>query len=124
MVRNILICDDEPVLIQLMKLTLEEKGFKVFGAVDGNNYRRKIEMCNPEAIILDLNMITIPGDEICRFLKNNFKTRNIPVIIFSSSLNGRKRALEAGADFFIEKKGDLEELEKVLNGIMTSTIKT
>ena len=117
MEKTILFSEDEPVMIKLLQMSLGEKGYKVFG-FDGDNFRRKIAEVNPNVIVLEHNTLMVPGAEICRFVKNNIKTQDIPVIIFSSTLLDKESALNAGADYFVQKKSGIKELQRILDEIL------
>jgi DNA-binding response OmpR family regulator len=117
MEKKILFSEDEPVMIKLLQMSLCEKGYKVVG-FDGDNFRRKVAEVNPHAIVLEHNTLMVPGAEICRFLKNNIKTQDIPVIIFSSTSSDRESAMNAGADYFVQKKSGIKELERILDEIL------
>ncbi|MDT8318296.1 MAG: diguanylate cyclase [bacterium] len=102
--QTILVVDDEPFFRQVLKDTLQEK-YEVLAAADGEEASAIIAKVRPDLIILDVEMPGKNGIEICRELKGNFVTRDIPVIMLTSR-TGRGETvdgLNAGADDYIVK---------------------
>jgi two-component system, cell cycle response regulator DivK len=117
--RNILVCDDEPLVMDLIEGYFEEKGYHVWKSLNGADIRKKIRESDPSVIIMDLNMLIFEGDELTRLLKNSIRTKDIPIVIYSSSPDARQRAVESGADGFIPKKGStMTDLEKTVEKLI------
>jgi CheY-like chemotaxis protein len=117
--KNILVCDDEPLVMDLIEGYFEDRGYNVWKSLNGADIRKKIKECDPSVIIMDLNMMIFDGDELPRLLKNSIKTKDIPIVIYSSSPDGMQRAQESGADGFIQKKGSsMVELERTVEKLM------
>ena len=97
--------DDEFIIRDLMRTVLEEEGFSVITASDGDEALQKADNELPDLILLDLMMPGKNGLEVCRLLKSQAKTKHIPVIM--STVLGREvdRAMtkEAGADAHLTK---------------------
>jgi DNA-binding response OmpR family regulator len=97
---KILVVDDEFILRDLMRTVLEEEGFSVITASDGEEALAKANNEMPDLILLDLMMPGKSGLEVCKILKSQSKTRRIPVVM--STVLGREvdRVLtkEAGAE--------------------------
>jgi DNA-binding response OmpR family regulator len=102
---KVLVVDDEFILRDLMRTILEEEGYSVIIASDGEEALTKADNEMPDLILLDLMMPGKSGLEVCRILKSHAKTKNIPVVM--STVLGREvdRALtkEAGADAHFTK---------------------
>ncbi|MBD3206686.1 PAS domain S-box protein [Candidatus Bathyarchaeota archaeon] len=109
---SILILDDEADIRNLGRRILEEKGYKVLTAEDSSTGLRMAEEELPDLILLDVVMPGRSGFDTCRELKLKSSTRDIPVIMFSvlSRDVDKKMAEEAGADDYITKPFDTEEL--------------
>lgn len=88
---------------------LSFKGYDVVTTLDGDSVL-EITDDPPDLFLLDIWMPGLSGTKICRALKNNPKTADIPVILISASLNVAKAATEANADNFIAKPFDMREL--------------
>ncbi len=112
---NILIIDDDEDIGNVLKMMLEYKGYnvtlldrvdKVNGTVSGNH--------NFQLLILDMLIAGENGCDFCRELKNNSELASLPVLMFSALPEGQIMAKEAGADDFIFKPFQMNEmLEKV-----------
>ncbi len=113
-----MVADDDPAIVECMNLILDEYGYDVRSTLDGKNiYKMKKDF--PDLLLLDVWMSGQDGRDICRFLKGQKITKNIPIIMFSASRDIEKSTTEAGANDFIEKPFDMDELvgkiEKLLN---------
>jgi CheY-like chemotaxis protein len=117
---KLLIVDDEPDIIGLLKLVLEAEGYQVVPALSGEEALQLAEVETPDLVLLDLMMPGRSGLEICRYLKNQPRTRNIPVIIFSALGRDvdKKLTAEAGANAHLTKPfnniGLLTEIKRCL----------
>lgn len=109
---KVLFIEDERELVELLRLRLEAAGYLFSAAFDGEEGLKKAFQDKPGLILLDVIMPKIDGLVICRQLKSDPRTKDIPVVIVSAS--GRKdlprRCVEAGADDFISKPFDADEL--------------
>ena len=108
----ILVCDDDEGIIDVTNIVLTEKGYDVKTVSNCKNIFQKIKQFRPCVILLDLWMPDMTGDEITRILKDDYETKDIPVIIVSASKDTEKVARLAGADDFICKPFDIDELEQ------------
>ncbi|HEX2956391.1 MAG TPA: response regulator [Chitinispirillaceae bacterium] len=110
--KKILIVDDEPLLVKSMCIVLKYRGFDVQGVMDGYEGIKSAESFQPDIIILDIMMPGIDGWETLKRLKENDKTRHIPVIIFTAKeySNGTQLARQAGAADLITKPVEPEIL--------------
>jgi DNA-binding response OmpR family regulator len=82
--KRILVADDEPNILQSIKLVLEEEGYQVLTATDGDETLRLAMNETLDLIILDIKMPKISGQEVYRLLKENEKSENIPVIVLTA----------------------------------------
>lgn len=81
MAKKILVADDSIVIVAMMKAALEKEGFEVITAYDGEEALQKIESEFPDLIILDIMMPKMDGYTVNLKLKEDEKTKDIPVII-------------------------------------------
>jgi putative two-component system response regulator len=109
---SILIADDEPAALRVLRRILEEAGYLVLEATDGDVVRSLLAETTPDLLILDITMPGTDGIELSREVKTNPVTSLIPVIHITGSTGRAERiaALEAGSDEFITKPFDFEEL--------------
>ena len=99
--------------LQSQLLRLESKGFEVVCAYDGLDGFNKVKEIKLDLVLLDLFMPVMHGYEVCRKLKENRETKDIPVILFSAGLcktSCPKEAKDVGAADFVPKPFDIEEL--------------
>ncbi len=109
---RILIVDDDPANVKLLKAKLSLNAFMTIEAFSGKECLNKAQKEHPDLILLDIMMPGIDGFEITRILKRDKTTRDIPIIHVTAldrSIN-RIRSLEAGADEFLNKPINTEEL--------------
>ena len=107
--KRILVADDDPAIVEATTLILEEFGYQVESTVDGATIY-KMEIVYPDLLLLDIWMSGQDGREICKYLKKKELTKNIPIIMISASKDVAISAKEAGADDFIAKPYDMDEL--------------
>lgn len=110
--QKILVVDDEPDLVELVKDVLERNDYSVISARNADLAIKKIRESKPDLIILDLNLPGIGGIEVCRILKQDRKTSSIPIIMLTvkSTETDKIAGLEAGADDYMTKPFSTAEL--------------
>lgn len=108
----ILVVDDIPTNIQLLKAYLTSVGYAVEAAKDGQEALEKVISSKPDLILLDVMMPKINGFEVCRNLKKEQSSSFIPVIMVTglNEVEYKIRAMEAGADDFVTKPFNRLEL--------------
>ncbi|MFH1395280.1 MAG: response regulator [Candidatus Omnitrophota bacterium] len=117
---KILVVDDNPDLIETLKVRLKAFGYAVVTALDGVECLEKSRQESPDLILLDILMPNMDGFKALEELKNNAKTRNIPVIMLTakSQLSDVTRATNLGIEDYIVKPFDyrvmIEKIKKVL----------
>jgi len=102
----ILVIDDSPVALEVARDSLEENGFEVRTASNVQEARECVfGNPQPNLILLDIMMPDIEGDKLCARLKEDERTKHIPVIIISTKEKDEleKRAADAGADGYLQK---------------------
>ncbi|RLG13301.1 two-component system response regulator [Candidatus Pacearchaeota archaeon] len=87
MAKKILVVDDEPDIVAVMKFTLENRGFEVITAYDGKEGLNKAKRFNPDLIILDVLMPQMYGNTLVAELEENPQTKGIPIIFLSCLVN-------------------------------------
>ncbi len=105
MMSKILIVEDEPDIAELLAYNLHQAGFETITAINGEDAFRQVNTRLPDLILLDLLLPGMDGLEICRMLKQNLKTADIPVIMLTAKGEKTDRivGLELGADDYITK---------------------
>ena len=102
---HILVVDDLLPNIRLLQAKLEKEYYTVSTAESGSEALEMMKMELPDLILLDVMMPEMDGFEVCRRLKSNVKTADIPVVMVTalSDVEDRVEGLNAGADDFITK---------------------
>lgn len=120
MVKTILICDDDKGILEVSKTVLESSGYKVETLTSFDNFFNIVRKEKPDLLLIDLWMPKIEGDEVVKKLKQNKKTKSIPVIIFSASKDISRISKESGADNHLCKPFDIDELLSIVNKTFSS----
>ena len=109
---TVLLVEDEPAQREMLAYNLEAEGFDVITADNGEDGLILVDESDPDLIVLDWMMPQLSGIEVCRRLKSNSKTRQIPVIMLSARAEevDRVRGLETGADDYVVKPYSVIEL--------------
>jgi DNA-binding response OmpR family regulator len=117
---RILIIDDEQDVIDLLSLHLRKAGYGLSTATDGATGLRMAREETPALIILDLMLPKMPGLEICKVLKTDGATRQIPVLMLTAKAEEIDRivGLEFGADDYVTKPFSPRELVLRVNAIL------
>jgi DNA-binding response OmpR family regulator len=113
--KKIMIADDDPGIVDAVEMLLEFEGYEVTSTVDGSTVLdMKDEL--PDLLLLDIWMSGEDGRDICKKLKQTPLTKKIPVIMISASRDIEESAIAAGADDFLAKPFEMNELlEKIKN---------
>jgi len=109
---KILMVDDEPEFLEMVKTRLEAGGYEVITASDGQQGLDKAKKEKPDLIILDLMLPKMDGYKVCGFLKKDTRYSRIPIIILSARAQEEDMQLgeELGADAYIIKPFDAAAL--------------
>ncbi|WP_417318995.1 phosphate regulon transcriptional regulator PhoB [Emcibacter sp.] len=117
---HILLIEDDQNLTELVRYNLEQEGFRVTCEADGEEGLISASDENPDLILLDWMLPNLSGIEICRRLRRENTTKNIPIIMLTarSEETDRIRGLETGADDYITKPFSPKELIARINAIL------
>jgi DNA-binding response OmpR family regulator len=111
--KTILIVDDEEGIAKLLGENLTEDGYKVVLAMNGEDGLRKAQIAKPDLVILDVMMPKMDGAEVCSRLRENARTKELP-IIFMTGLKTKNDDFQIGRDIgnhtIFSKPFDYEEL--------------
>src|ERR1041385_4194103 len=108
---SILVVDDQPINVQLLKRKLEREGIRVVAAYNGLEALDFVKKERPDLILLDVMMPDMDGIEVCQRLQSNEETRGIPVIFVTArtTKESKLEGLGVGAVDYITKPIDLDE---------------
>ncbi len=107
---KVLIVDDNSDILWVVETVLKRYGFEVLALPKGEDVIPRIKSFLPNLILLDVFLSGIDGIEVCNKLKENPKTRDIPIIMFSAHTNFSDVKKFCKADDFIAKPFDVNEL--------------
>ena len=112
MAKKILITEDSPTILAVIKETLEEAGYDVVTAVDGQEAIDKAKSQKPDLLVLDLMLPKIDGYKVCAMLKFDKNFKNMPVIILTARAGevDKKLSDEVHADAYLIKPVDPKRL--------------
>lgn len=110
--KRILVIDDEPNLLEVIRIRLEANDYEVLTAQDPLAGLEIAKEERPDLIIMDVIMPKVNGLRLLRILKREDETKDIPVIILSVKWhdNNHKAGMDAGADYYLTKPYDPKEL--------------
>ncbi len=112
MTTRILVCDDEPDILDLVRLSLSEAGFAVETASSGQDAIDKLRRAAPDLAVLDLMLPDMPGTEICRFIRTRPELADVLVLMLTAKGEEVDRIVgfELGADDYVTKPFSPREL--------------
>ncbi|MDQ6761998.1 MAG: response regulator [Bacteroidota bacterium] len=107
--KTILVADDDLAILEAMQMLLEDDGYDVITTANGKDVKK---LCGkkPDLVFLDIWMSGIDGKVICRQIKEDPATSEIPVVMFSANRDTKEISLECGADDFILKPFEIKDL--------------
>ncbi len=116
----IAILDDEPDIVELVSLHLENAGFKVRGFLDAEKFLKFLDKQKPDLIILDLMLPGADGFEICKYLRRKEELSSIPIIMLTAKREESDKVLglELGADDYVTKPFSAKELVARIKAIL------
>jgi DNA-binding response OmpR family regulator len=115
---KILIVDDEHMTIEMLSTYLNLIGHQPIGALSGRQTWDKLAYEEPDAVLLDIMLPDSNGLEICRKMRTNDTTKNLPIIMISAQFPPlTKEATDAGANDYLTKPIKLDALRSALAGV-------
>ena len=117
---TVLVVDDEPRLVDVVRMNLEMEGYRVLGAFDGAEALEKLKQDLPDLVVLDVMMPEMDGFETLRRIR---EVSNLPVIMLTvrSEPADRIKGLEIGADDYLSKPFDPRELQSRIKALLRRT---
>src|SRR5689334_16562302 len=117
---KVLVVDDEDSIIELVRLGLRYEGFQVEVASDGEQGLTLAQRISPDVVILDIMLPGIDGLEVCRRLRSNPTTSDVPVLMLTAKdeVGDRILGLQTGADDYLTKPFDFYELLERVRAIL------
>ena len=116
--RKILAVDDEPNILLSLEFLLEEEGFEVKTATDGEEALVLADSFGPDLVLLDVAMPFKDGNEVCRLLKGRADPPRVVMLTAKGQPLERKKGLEMGADAYVTKPFQSVELFDVIRSLL------
>ena len=125
MPKKIMVIEDNKTNIKLIRYQLEAAGFEINVEETGNAGLKTIRNKKPDMIILDIGLPDIDGFEVCKTLRNDATTKDYPIIMLTAKGDDRDKieGLSLGADDYITKPYNAEELILRINNLLTRSKK-
>ncbi len=120
MTERILVVDDEPDLLELIRFNLSQTGFEVETAETGREGLQAVRRRAPDLLVLDLMLPDLPGTEVCRQMRADPKLRDVPIIMLTAKSEEVDRVVgfELGADDYVTKPFSPRELALRVQAIL------
>jgi two-component system alkaline phosphatase synthesis response regulator PhoP len=120
MAKKILVVDDEPHLVKLLKNRLEKNGYSVIVAYEGQEALDKTYQENPDLIILDIMLPIIDGYHVCKTLRSDEKYKAIPIIMLTGRTLAQdiKMGMDLGAVSYVQKPFKPNVLLGIIQGLI------
>lgn len=117
---TILVVDDDPDILKLVKANIDRDKYKIISTDDGESAEAIIFSRRPDLVLLDINIPGKNGLEVCRRLRSGKDTQNLPIIILSARTEqvDRNLGLEFGADDYVTKPFNPQELLLRINNVL------
>ncbi len=120
MPKKILLVEDNPVNMRLIKLTLKNDNYCFIEAVNGEEALTLAESHIPDLIVLDIQIPKIDGYEVARRLKNDNRTKAIPIIALTAhAMKGdEEKIINSGCDMYVSKPFDTQKFKTLVQSVL------
>jgi len=114
--KSILLVDDEPMILRVMRTALEKVGYKVSTAVDGMDALAKIAAGHPDILVTDIEMPRMTGKELCLEIQTTIPDREFPIFVSTSltALEHREWSRKIPNLVFLEKPISIRKLRSAI----------
>lgn len=112
--KKVFVFDDNPDILELCTIILEDAGYEIKTSITSNDIIGQVSAYMPDIIFMDNWLPDVGGIDATRSLKNDNTLKHIPVIYFSANNDVKTLAEQAGADDYLSKPFDIQELERIV----------
>jgi DNA-binding response OmpR family regulator len=119
--KRILICDDDVAIVEMLELVLDMTGAEILTETNSLMLYDRLILEKPDLLIMDLWMPVISGDELLKKIRVTESIKFLPVMIISASTDGKEIAMKAGADRFMAKPFDIDNLIDSVNNMRVAS---
>lgn len=118
--KKVFVFDDNPDILELCTIILEDAGYEIKTSVTSNDIIGQVSAYMPDIIFMDNWLPDVGGIDATRSLKKDDALKHIPVIYFSANNDVKTLAEQAGADDYLSKPFDIQELERIVSKYIAS----
>ncbi|WP_312788940.1 response regulator [Sphingobacterium sp.] len=119
MKKKIVICDDDVLILEVLNMALMSENNEIILTTDSKGLIALIDQVEPNLLLLDLQMPWMQGDDIVRELRSSERYNRLRIIMMSASTQGKLTAESCGADAFLSKPFELDDLFFLVRKMMT-----
>ena len=112
--KKILVAEDDKAIVDVVKIILENEGYDVLTANQGEHVFKIVEEHSPDMILLDIWLFGEDGGEIAKTLKGKAHLQHIPLVMMSANNETEKITKESGADDFLLKPFNIDDLLNIV----------
>jgi len=119
---RILLVDDEPLVIRVMRLALQKEGYEVDTASSGLEALEKIALACPDVLVTDIEMPYMTGQELCEHLQAEMPDRKFPIFVSTSltAVEHRNWSKNIPGLTFLEKPISIRKLKSLITGALSA----
>lgn len=121
MTQSVLVVDDDDRLLHVLAVFFELKGYEVRTAAGGLAALKSIDQQRPDLVVIDVLMPDLDGLEVTRRLRSDHKSNRLPIVGMAADRDLEKASIAAGADAFVSKPFDLDELAAPVAKLLAAT---
>jgi twitching motility two-component system response regulator PilH len=118
---KVLVVDDSAMVLEMVSAHLKQNGIEVLEAHDGSDAVEQLKMVTPDLVVTDVVMPKMNGYELCRWIKNNASTKDVPVIMCTTKSEEFDKywGMKQGADAYLTKPYHPPELIKTIKQLLS-----
>ena len=119
--KKILAVDDEPTILKMLETRLKAEGYEVFTAHSGEEGLQQCKSLKPDAVILDIMMPDMDGNEVAAHMQEDPNLKNIPIIFLTAVVKPQEipKSRKIGGHYFLSKAFKREELVGILKKMLS-----
>ena len=118
--KRVLVVDDEPTVVKTVQIMLEEAGYHVISASDGEMALEVMREKEPDLMILDITLPKLDGHQVCRQVRSDKKFRELPIIMFTGrgGVDEIGAGMDIGATAYVMKPFDCQKLMGIVGALI------
>jgi DNA-binding response OmpR family regulator len=120
---HILVIDDNEDILFMIKAMLEMKGYSITAKESADDAEHFIEVTKPDLVLMDMLLSGSDGREVCKKIKMNKAISHVPVMMISALPDASISCIEAGADYFLGKPFEMNDLFQTVANALSPVIK-